>query len=89
MDRRRGIHRPRRRCSAPPAGLARALIERALAFAAERRLRALWVEPRSDNADAIDFYLALGFRISGFNDRMYSNSDDDDGSLTVFMYREL
>ena len=31
----------------------------------------------------------LGFRISGFNDRMYSNNDHADGRLTLYMYLEL
>jgi ribosomal protein S18 acetylase RimI-like enzyme len=70
-------------------GAGRALVERAADFARERGLRALWVEPRSDNADAIAFYLKLGFRLSGFNDRMYSNHDDADGHVTLYMYREL
>jgi hypothetical protein len=47
------------------------------------------VEPRSDNADAIEFYVAQGFRITGFNDRMYSNADDAHGRLTLFMHLEL
>ncbi len=71
------------------SGAGRALVEGAIAWGRERDLRALWVEPRSDNAAAIEFYVRLGFRISGFNDRMYSNMDDDDGRLTVYMYREL
>ena len=71
------------------SGAGRALVEAAVAWARERGLRALWVEPRSDNAAAIEFYLRLGFRISGFNDRMYSNMDDDDGRVTLYMYREL
>ncbi|HEX5478893.1 MAG TPA: GNAT family N-acetyltransferase [Dehalococcoidia bacterium] len=71
------------------SGAGSALVERAIAFARERGMRALWVEPRGDNAAAIEFYLALGFRLSGFNDRMYSNEDDADGRLTLFMYREV
>lgn len=70
------------------SGAGRALVEHARAFARDRGLRALWVEPRSDNAAAIEFYLSLGFRFSGFNDRMYSNEDDADGRLTLFMHRE-
>ncbi len=70
-------------------GAGRALVGSAVAFARERGLRALWVEPRSDNADAIAFYLNLGFRLSGFNDRMYGNGDDADGRVTLYMYREL
>ena len=78
------VDRARRR-----SGAGRALAGAAVAFARERGLRALWVEPRTDNAAAIEFYLSLGFRISGFNDRMYSNGDDDAGRATLFMYLEL
>ena len=70
-------------------GAGRALIDAALKFARSRSLRALWVEPRADNAEAVEFYLSLGFRLSGFNDRMYSNRDHEDGRVTLFMYREL
>ncbi len=58
-------------------------------WARERSLRALWVEPRADNAEAIGFYLSLGFRMSGFNDRLYSNRDHEDGRPTLYMHREL
>ena len=78
------VHRPLRR-----RGVGRALVDAAADWAKERKLRALWVEPRADNAEAIEFYLSLGFRISGFNDRMYSNSDDEDGHPTFYLYREL
>lgn len=78
------VHRPWRRC-----GVGRALVDSALQFARSRGLRALWAEPRADNGEAIDFYLSLGFRLSGFNDRMYSNRDHEDGRVTLFMYREL
>ncbi len=70
------------------SGAGRALVDAAVDFARSRNWRALWVEPRSDNAPAILFYLSLGFRISGFNDRMYSNDDDAGGRTTLFMYRE-
>ena len=78
------IDRPHRR-----RGAGHALIDAALEFARSRSLRALWVEPRADNAEAVEFYLSLGFRLSGFNDRMHSNRDHEDGRVTLFMYREL
>jgi ribosomal-protein-alanine N-acetyltransferase len=78
------VHRPLRH-----RGVGRALVDAGLEFARSRELRALWVEPRADNAEAIDFYLALGFRVAGFNDRMYSNGDDEDGRITLLMYRDL
>lgn len=68
-------------------GVGRRLVDAAVAWSKERRLRALWVEPRADNPDAIEFYVKLGFRVSGFNDRMYSNRDDE--RPTIFMYLEL
>jgi streptothricin acetyltransferase len=70
-------------------GVARGLVASAVEWAQGRGLRALWVEPRADNADAIDFYLSLGFRLSGYNDRMYANDDDADGRPTLFMYLEV
>lgn len=78
------IHRPCRR-----RGAGRALLEAAADFARSRNLRALWVEPRADNAEAIEFYGSLGFRFSGFNDRLYSNRDHEAGKVTLFMYLEL
>jgi ribosomal protein S18 acetylase RimI-like enzyme len=75
------VHRPLR-----GRGVGRCLVEAATAWARERELRALWVEPRADNASAIEFYLSLGFRISGFNDRMHSNQDDE--RPTIFMHLE-
>ena len=70
-------------------GAGRALVEAAAAWAAERGRRALWVEPRADNHAAISFYISLGFRLSGFNDRLYSNADHERGKLTVYMHVEL
>ena len=70
-------------------GAGKALANAAVSWARERALRALWVEPRADNAEAIEFYLRRGFRISGFNDRLYSNQDDAPGRSTVYMHLEL
>jgi ribosomal protein S18 acetylase RimI-like enzyme len=70
-------------------GAGRALIGAAEVWARERGYRSLWVEPRADNHAAISFYGALGFRVSGFNDRMYSNDDHRDGKPTIFMHLEL
>jgi len=70
-------------------GLGRTLIEAAARWARERGHRSLWVEPRADNHAAIKFYVTLGFRVAGFNDRMYSNADHEDGRPTIFAYLEL
>jgi ribosomal protein S18 acetylase RimI-like enzyme len=71
------------------AGAGSALVRAAENWARGAGHRSLWVEPRSDNYDAIAFYTKLGFRVSGFNDRMYSNRDHEDGRATVFMHLEL
>lgn len=70
-------------------GAGRALIDAAVEWTRERGNRSLWVEPRADNHAAISFYISLGFRLSGFNDRLYSNADHEDGRPTVFMHLEL
>ena len=70
-------------------GAGRALVDAASEWARERGYRALWVEPRADNHAAISFYVSLGFRLSGFNDRMYSNADHEEGKPTLFMHLEL
>ncbi len=79
------VDRPSRR-----GGAGRALIEAAVAWARERNLRALWVEPQGEAGGTIDFYLKLGFRIRGTNDRWYSNTDDTEaGEQAIYMYLEL
>lgn len=70
-------------------GGGRALVQAAAAWARGRSLRGLWVEPRAENADAIEFYLALGFRLSGYNDCWHANTDDAPGQQTVYMYLDL
>jgi hypothetical protein len=42
-----------------------------------------------DNHAAILFNVSLGFRLSGLNDRLYSNADDEDGKPTAYMHLEL
>jgi ribosomal protein S18 acetylase RimI-like enzyme len=70
-------------------GAGRSLVDGAAAWARENTKRSLWVEPRADNHAAISFYTNLGFRVAGFNDRMYSNLDHEPGKPTVFMHLEL
>jgi ribosomal protein S18 acetylase RimI-like enzyme len=75
--------------SARRSGAGSALVAAASDWARSHSHRALWVEPRADNATAIAFYLSIGFRISGFNDRMYANDDDAPGKPTIYMHLEL
>jgi len=70
-------------------GAGRALVDAAVEWARGCGFRALWVEPRTDIHAAISFYVSLGFRLSGFNDRLYSNGDDEEGKPTAYMHLEL
>src|SRR5947208_5272693 len=70
-------------------GAGRALVDAAAEWARGCGFRALWVEPRTDNHAAISFYVSLGFRLSGFNDRWYSNGDHEAGNLTAYMHLDL
>ncbi len=70
-------------------GAGHALVRAAAGWASQRSYRSLWVEPRADNAEAIEFYLSLGFRLSGFNDRLYSNRDHESGRPTLYMHLQL
>ena len=78
------VHRPARR-----SGAGRALIDACAAWARERGLRAVWVEPQGDAGEAIEFYLSLGFVVAGFNDHWNTNTDAEGGRQTVYMYLEL
>jgi len=70
-------------------GAGRALLDAAAEWARRRGYGSLWVEPRADNHAAICFYTALGFRLAGFNDRLYSNADHEYGKPTIYMHLEL
>ncbi len=71
-------------------GAGRALVDAAVEWARERNLRALWASPNGDAKDTIDFYLKLGFRVSGINDRWNTNTaDTEPGQHTIYMYLEL
>jgi GNAT superfamily N-acetyltransferase len=71
-------------------GAGRALVDAAAAWARERGLRAVWSSPNGQAKDTIDFYLSVGFRISGINDRWNTNTaDTEPGQHTIYMYLEL
>ena len=72
------------------SGVGRTLVDAAAAWARERGLRAIWASPSGNAKDTIDFYLSVGFRISGINDRWNTNTDDAEaGMQTIYMYLEL
>ncbi|MCH8815335.1 MAG: GNAT family N-acetyltransferase [Chloroflexi bacterium] len=78
------VHRPARR-----SGAGRALVDAAATWARDRGLRAVWASPRGDASDTIDFYLRVGFRVSGLSDRWNTNDDHKSGQQTIYMYLEL
>ena len=62
-------------------GCGRALIVAAAEWARQRGVRLLWVEPRADNAGAIEFYLSLGFRICAVD----ADAEGEEGARVAYM----
>ena len=63
---------------------------RALAAEARRRgLRSIIVETQPGNQAALDFYLALGLRICGYNDRYYTNAPKGSRDVALFLSLDL
>ena len=56
-------------------GIATALMNTAKARAVEEKRRAIYLETRSCNEHAIDFYISQGFTLIGFDCCAYSNED--------------
>ncbi|MBI2392436.1 MAG: GNAT family N-acetyltransferase [Deltaproteobacteria bacterium] len=57
-------------------GHARALLQRALSFAAERGVRLVLLEVRRGNDGAIGLYRGLGFVAMGVRERYYNDGED-------------
>jgi streptothricin acetyltransferase len=70
-------------------GLGRELMQRAIAWAREQGLRAIWLETQTNNLPACRFYHALGFRLGGLDDHLYSNDDLDEREVALFWWYEL
>ena len=62
-------------------GCGRALIVAAAEWARQRGVRLLWVEPRADNAGAIQFYLSLGFRICAVD----ADAEGEEGARVAYV----
>jgi ribosomal-protein-alanine N-acetyltransferase len=66
--------------TAPPIrrrGVARALMDEALAYAAGERVRIVLLEVRRSNRAAIKLYRGLGFTALGVRPRYYADNDED------------
>jgi ribosomal protein S18 acetylase RimI-like enzyme len=44
------------------------------------------VETQSTNYPALSFYRKHGFRVAGFNDRLYTDDDLEDGEVALFLF---
>ncbi|MFQ6016468.1 MAG: GNAT family N-acetyltransferase [Anaerolineae bacterium] len=65
-------------------GIGSALMQEAIRWAEQRRLRALMLETQTKNYPAISFYRKHGFVFCGFNDQYYTTND-----IAVFFTRRL
>jgi ribosomal protein S18 acetylase RimI-like enzyme len=65
-------------------GVGRALVNELTKLAKENGLRAIIVETQPDNKSGMDFYLALGFRLCGYNDRYYTNNPKSSHEIALF-----
>jgi len=70
-------------------GVGSRLIQTALAHARTQGARALFVETQLSNGPAIRFYRGQDFRICGFNDHLYSNSDLQHDEVALFLVYPL
>ncbi|HEX6507570.1 MAG TPA: GNAT family N-acetyltransferase [Chloroflexota bacterium] len=64
------------------------LIEMVKDEARRTTARGIRVETQTTNMPAIRFYLACGFRITGFDDHLYSNRDLDEQEIGLFLFWE-
>lgn len=65
-------------------GIALAMMQRCLAFAAEHAVTSIWLEVRSSNEEAQQFYAFLGFEPEYIRNGYYP-----DGEAAVVMMREV
>ena len=71
------------------AGVGRALIDRAVAWAVERGLPGVRAETQSNNVPACKFYESCGFRLGGFDRDLYRGLDEGTTEVALFWYLQL
>jgi ribosomal protein S18 acetylase RimI-like enzyme len=69
-------------------GVGSALVEHLKRVARRERVRGISVETQLNNYPAIQFYVKHGFRISGFDDHLYTNADYDTQDIATFLFWE-
>jgi ribosomal protein S18 acetylase RimI-like enzyme len=70
-------------------GIGRMLLNELAKLAKEKGLRAIIVETQPDNKGAMDFYLANGLKLCGYNDRYYTNSPKSSREIALFFSLDL
>jgi len=65
-------------------GIGRELFKRAVDWAREGSYRALIFETQTNNVPACKFYAALGCRLDGLRETLYTNEDIERGEVAVF-----
>jgi streptothricin acetyltransferase len=71
------------------AGVGRALMDRAVAWATERKLPGIRVETQSNNVPACKLYESCGFHLGGFDRDLYRGLDGGTTEIALFWYRTL
>lgn len=66
-------------------GVGKSLIREALAEATRRDYRGLHLQAQDNNLNACLFYLACGFQIGGFDNRVYTGTKQA-GKADIFFY---
>lgn len=68
-------------------GVGKLLIEAGMKAAKERGYRGLYTQAQDNNLNACMFYLKAGFRIGGFDNRVYTGTSQE-GKGDVIFYKE-
>jgi streptothricin acetyltransferase len=70
-------------------GIGRLLLERLTIHARDQGVRCIVSETQTTDVAAIQFYLAMGFRLEGIDLGYYTNEDQQQGEVAVFMRKRL
>jgi ribosomal protein S18 acetylase RimI-like enzyme len=70
-------------------GIGNKLMDAVMEKARKADFRIIVCETQNTNADAIQIYRRLGFRVEGMDISYYSNDDYPDGEIAVFMKRRI
>jgi len=67
-------------------GVGRALIERAIAWAKERKFPGLMLETQNNNVAACKLYAGCGFELHGFDTHLYKGLDHNTDEIALYWY---